>query len=55
MAWEALRSIPGLVTRREYEAVYFWREARIDPFAAVSTMTLPLKYVQISKYGLIKE
>jgi hypothetical protein len=45
VAWEVLRSVPGHVTRREYGTIYFWMEARIDPFPAVPTTTLLLKYI----------
>ncbi len=37
-AWEALRSVPSRVTKRECGTVYFWKEARMDSFAAVPTM-----------------
>jgi hypothetical protein len=36
--------------KREYGAVYFWKEARKDLFAAAPTASSLLKYVQISKY-----
>ncbi len=37
--WEALRSAPGHVTKRKHGAVYFWTEARMDPFTAAPIMS----------------
>ncbi len=54
-AWEALRSVPDHVTRREYGAICFWKEAGMDSFAAVPPMSSLLKYVQTINYCPIKE
>jgi hypothetical protein len=37
--WEALRSVPGHVTKRKHGAIYFWTEARMDPFAEAPIMS----------------
>ncbi len=38
-ALEALISVPSHVIKEEHEAVYFWKEARMDSFAVVPMMS----------------
>ncbi len=37
-AWEVSGVFPSHVTKRRCGLVYFWKEARVDSFAAASTM-----------------